>query len=105
MNEYLATFSIIGAFIIGGITSVVAAGLHMPPAVSCPAAIVTSTHEKIDCSKEEDFGYANGAIMPTRILSENEWFKEKGFPSYDPKMTCEIVVAGLYNQFINKASQ
>lgn len=97
MNEYLATFSIIGAFIIGG-ASVGLAGLRTSPAVSCPTAIVTSTHEKIDCSKEEDFGYANGAIMPTRILSENAWFKDSGSNAYDPKMTCESVVRELYDQ-------
>lgn len=43
----------------------------------------------------EMWGYYNGLVMPKRILSENEFFKEKGW-SYNRDMTCESVVEELY---------
>lgn len=44
----------------------------------------------------ELWGYYNGLMMPRRVVSENEWFKEKGL-SYDSNMTCESVIDDLWN--------
>jgi hypothetical protein len=88
MNQYLAVLAIFAAFLLGIFSSWY---MHTKDSTS---PIVTAQ----DCSKDENFGYANGAVMATRILAENAWLKEQNTSGYDASLTCEKVVKQLYDE-------